>query len=634
MGSLAQWLKPPRTLLLSLVVLTLVSVSALAYFGWRLLEQERLAGAQRAHERLEQQADRIAASHRRTLAELGDLLGGLNSTLPEEAPVADGVLLLLRDESVLVAPAGRLLYYPSPSPEPEASPGIFADGEMFEFIQGEPGEALRIYQRLERSGNTAVRAGALLRMARILHRLGREDECRKLYRELARIETARVAGVPAPLIAFHALADLPGSAADIERFTSQLVERRWRLTRGQFAFYSAEASRLSRREIQPPADAALLSEAVRAVWQGRARHGDGQTQETLWVHGQPLFVMWRGTLEQRAVLVAPPAAYIKKTLSLDGVRCALVDGDGRLLAGRKSSGRSALRTAAEAQLPWTLYVSASQTAEQTNLVLQQRFLLLGIAVMVLFLIAGTYFIARAIRRESQVLRMQSEFVSAVSHEFRSPLTSLRQLSEMLAFGRLPSEDRRQLYYDTLVRETTRLQRMVEALLNFGRMEAGARRYRFETLDAAVLVRRVIDDFEEQWPDSVPRIQYDAAPEPCPIRADPEAIGVAVRNLLDNALKYSPQRPVVWVACGPEKEHIAIRVRDEGLGVADAEKKAIFRKFFRGSAASAGNVKGSGIGLAMVRHIAQAHGGEVTVISKAGQGSTFALILPAAEAPWH
>src|SRR5262249_31968605 len=156
---------------------------------------------------------------------------------------------------------------------------------------------------------------------------------------------------------------------------------------------------------------------------------------------------------------------------------------------------------------------------------QQRFLLLGLTVMVLFLLLGTYFIARAIRREAEVLRMQSDFVSAVSHEFRSPLTSMRQLSEILALGRVPSEERRQLYYDTLVRETTRLQRVVEALLNFGRMEAGVRKYRFEELDAAALVQHVVAEFEQQTAATGRHIEVTGVELELRIDADPEAISV-------------------------------------------------------------------------------------------------------------
>jgi signal transduction histidine kinase len=226
--------------------------------------------------------------------------------------------------------------------------------------------------------------------------------------------------------------------------------------------------------------------------------------------------------------------------------------------------------------------------------------------------------------------MQSEFVSAVSHEFRSPLTSMRQLSEMLLLGRVPQEGRREIYYQTLVRETSRLQRLVEALLNFGRMEAGARQYHFEELDAAHLVYRVVSEFEPQLATVGRHIELQGTEQGCRIEADPEAMSVALRNLVDNALKYSWDKPAVWVEWGKENERVAIRVRDRGAGIAPAEMKAIFRKFVRGSAAAAGNVKGSGVGLAMVRHIVAAHGGEIVVESEPGEGSTFTMLLRAVD----
>src|SRR5262249_24679535 len=150
----------------------------------------------------------------------------------------------------------------------------------------------------------------------------------------------------------------------------------------------------------------------------------------------------------------------------------------------------------------------------------------------------TYFIARAIRRENEVARMQSDFISAVSHEFRSPLTSIRQLSEILALGRAPSDARRQPYYDMLVSETGRLQRLIESLLNFGRMEAGARQFHFEPADAGALVRTVVAELEPQAAGAGRHIEL-CGDGNCRIEADPEAISVALRNLVDNALKYSP-----------------------------------------------------------------------------------------------
>ena len=194
--------------------------------------------------------------------------------------------------------------------------------------------------------------------------------------------------------------------------------------------------------------------------------------------------------------MTPPEALLQQTLAGEEAGFAAMDSEGRVVAGRKDgAGRAAVRTAAESQLPWTLYVTRASGLKDAGMLARQRFLLFGMAVMVVFLIAGTYFIARAIRRENAVSRLQSDFVSAVSHEFRSPLTSMRQLSEILAFGRVPSEDRRQRYYETLVNETERLQRLVEKLLNFGGIEAGKRQYHFEPLDTAPLVEHVATEFE-------------------------------------------------------------------------------------------------------------------------------------------
>ena len=224
--------------------------------------------------------------------------------------------------------------------------------------------------------------------------------------------------------------------------------------------------------------------------------------------------------------------------------------------------------------------------------------------------------------------MQSDFVSAVSHEFRSPLTSIRQLSEMLLAGRVPSEDRRHVYHGTLVRETRRLQRLVEALLNFGRMEAGVRPYRFEEVEAAELAHRVAAEFETEI--AAGRHIELCGSGSCRFQADPEALSVALRNLVDNALKYSPNHATVWLDWAVEKGRIAIRVRDRGVGIAPAERKEIFRKFVRGTAAAAGNIKGSGVGLAMVRHIVDAHRGEIQMESELGEGSTFTVLLPKLE----
>ena len=636
MAPLKEWLKPPRSLLLILFLLTLVSVSALGWFGWRLLDQERVVDAQHARDRVEQAADSIAATMRGTLAETGERLGAWVTAPPPEGKPDEGLLLTIGENSFSAAPAGRLLYRPFVPVEREAAAAQFAEGETFEFQEGQPQAALERYRKLADSQDQAVRAGALLRMGRVLRRIGAAGEAAKIYGQLAAVAGVRMAGVPAELVGRHALCELLSRRADAEALLADLRTARWPLTKGQFEFYWSEAARLTGRAEAPPADAAALAEAASRVWEmprnESAARGEAAArgQATIWVEGRPFFLMWRGNGVRRVVLLTRPESMIKPVAAGNPVLFAAVDGEGRVLAGRKDgTARAAVRTAADTQLPWNLYVTGRQSGPDAAVLTNRRFLLLGLAVMVLFLVAGTYFIARAIRREMEVSRMQSDFVSAVSHEFRSPLTSIRQLSEILALGRVPNEDRRQVYYETLVRETSRLQRLVESLLNFGRMEAGVRQYRFEELETADLVERVVAEFTPQIAGAGRQIEVHGAESPCALEADPEALSVALRNLVDNALKYSPDCPTVWVEWEAANEYVAIRVRDRGAGITAAERKAIFRKFVRGSASVSGNVKGSGVGLAMVRHIVAAHGGMIKVASEPGKGSTFTMLLPAA-----
>jgi signal transduction histidine kinase len=249
-----------------------------------------------------------------------------------------------------------------------------------------------------------------------------------------------------------------------------------------------------------------------------------------------------------------------------------------------------------------------------------------IGATVIFVWAAAYFMARAIRREAAVARLQSDFVAAVSHEFRSPLTTVRQMAEMLDEDRVPTEERRHKYYQVLASEAARLQRLVETLLNFGRIESGAARYRFVNVDTAALVREVVDEIAPQARESGKAIEVDGA-ESMTVHADHDALSLALRNLIDNAIKYSPGQHTVWVRCRKDLDRAAICVVDCGVGVPRSEQRSIFDKFVRGRAAIERNIKGTGVGLSMVQQIVTAHGGEIHLESEPGRGSTFTLLLP-------
>jgi signal transduction histidine kinase len=236
------------------------------------------------------------------------------------------------------------------------------------------------------------------------------------------------------------------------------------------------------------------------------------------------------------------------------------------------------------------------------------------------------FIGRSVTRELAVARLQSDFVSAVSHEFRTPLTTLCQLSELLMAGRVPADADRRQYYELLHNESHRLRRLVEGLLNFGRLEAGRMQFRFEPLDIAALVREAIGEFTDGPSACGHRFEIDTRGDTALVVGDRDALRCVFSNLFENAVKYSPLSDRVWVDVARHDRRLEIAVRDRGLGIPRDEQRRIFDKFVRGSTTR--DVRGTGVGLAMARQIVVAHGGEITVVSEPGQGSTFTIVLPA------
>ena len=182
-------------------------------------------------------------------------------------------------------------------------------------------------------------------------------------------------------------------------------------------------------------------------------------------------------------------------------------------------------------------------ASPTPLSRQASFMLAALSVMLCMVLAGGHLIVRALTRELRVSRLQSDFVSAVSHEFRTPLTTVRHLSQLLARGRVASDVRRAEFYGILVRESDRLQRLVENLLDFARVESGEVAYRFEAIAPGPFIRDVVNDFSGELADPAARVSIDGDQLALPaIRADRDMLARVFWNLLDNAVKYSGGTP--------------------------------------------------------------------------------------------
>lgn len=243
------------------------------------------------------------------------------------------------------------------------------------------------------------------------------------------------------------------------------------------------------------------------------------------------------------------------------------------------------------------------------------------------LVFGLILTIRSFTREMELSRMKSDFVSTVSHEFKSPLTSIRQIAEMLHSGRVPNEERRQKYYDVLLEQSERLSLLTENVLSFAKMEEGKREFVFEPVDVETLLTDIVSTIQDRVKHDGFAIEAKIEKSLPPIKADASAIIQAVNNLIDNAVKYSGDSKKVIVRAYAGDQSVIIEVRDFGLGIKKEEMGKVFDRFYRGGDELTRTVKGSGLGLTLVKQIVEAHKGSVQVESEPGRGSLFAIKLP-------
>jgi signal transduction histidine kinase len=243
------------------------------------------------------------------------------------------------------------------------------------------------------------------------------------------------------------------------------------------------------------------------------------------------------------------------------------------------------------------------------------------------LVFGLILTIRAVSHELELAKMKSDFVSTISHEFKSPLTSLRQIAEMLQSGRVPSEERRQQYYDVLLEQSERLSLLTDNILNLAKIEEGRKEFAFEKTDIGALLREVVSSIQDRVRHEGFHIELKIE-DPLPvITADRAAITQAIANLIDNAIKYSGESRKVIVSSFREGPNLTIAVKDFGIGIKRDEVDRVFERFYRGGDELTRTVKGSGLGLTLVREIVEAHQGKVDVESELGEGSLFSIRFP-------
>jgi two-component system phosphate regulon sensor histidine kinase PhoR len=253
-----------------------------------------------------------------------------------------------------------------------------------------------------------------------------------------------------------------------------------------------------------------------------------------------------------------------------------------------------------------------------------------ILALVATTIAGTAATLAVLYREAQVARLQTDFVNKVSHDLRTPLTSIRMFVETLQLGRIQDPVRQSEALEIIAEETARLSSLINRLLDWARMESGKRSYQVRRAKLAPMVDAALQAFEPQRLTAEAEMRRELEPELPDVWADPQAITEVLLNLLNNAHKYTGPVKKITVSAERAGPNVLIRVSDNGPGIAPREQKRIFDKFYRARDPLSRTIEGTGLGLAMVKHILSAHGGRIFVESELGKGATFTVALPVVE----
>jgi anti-sigma regulatory factor (Ser/Thr protein kinase) len=521
-------------------------------------------------------------------------------------------------------------------------------GERAEFAAGDPAGAVNRYrQALEAADQPVQVAHARLSLARALAKGGRQTEAETEYRRVATAppEAVDENGIPVSLYAARQL--LEGGHADTtiaECLQRVLGADRWpapptlyllRDLVGGFVERTSDSS--LRREAESLAwevahqlartEQAL---ALKAEFPRLGLRAPGATptyRENSWVpFGTPTWFVGTAPVGngEHGVVVVVRSEPVLASLEASTTGSGNFVGEVELTTGSTPSGEPL-----GADFPGIFVSFIPVDGESYTEVGSTRwwFYSVGLFLVIGVTLFGAYLLWRDIRREMQLAETRSRFVSAVSHELKTPLTAIRMFAETLHEGGTVDSDTQGEYLETIVNESERLTRLLNNVLDFSKIEGGKKTYRREFQSLEQLVRLTARTMRYPLEQRRFALRLEIEEDMPPARVDRDAIEQAILNLLANAMKYSGESRDIELRLRSEDGEAVIEVSDRGVGIEPAEESRIFERFYRVSSPENDRIPGTGLGLTLVQHIAQAHDGRVTVTSVPGKGSTFSLFIP-------
>ncbi len=282
----------------------------------------------------------------------------------------------------------------------------------------------------------------------------------------------------------------------------------------------------------------------------------------------------------------------------------------------------------EFPLPWKLLVTQLAFIDLERSARRENFIYgTLLTVIVVLMLLGAFLIVRDISREAEITRVKTEFVHNISHELKTPLTLIRLYGETLQRKEnLPDKEKLEAY-EIITKESERLSHLINNVLDFSRIEMGRKEFNFKTGNLTNVTRDTLESYRYHLEKKGFTVTSDIASDLPEMDFDEEAISSVLVNLLSNAMKFSPDKKEVSIKLLRDEENAVLKVGDKGIGIAPEDLSRIFERFFRCEDQVVSETRGSGLGLTLVKHIVEAHGGTINVESQPEKGSVFTIVLP-------